>query len=90
MLTTPCVPCVMCHGSCVTCHKHYLFLLKNIYIYLDKLVELVGVGSVINGAYPSSLIENYIYIYIYTLNKYFVTVQTWTTKIGLPKKRTDF
>ena len=50
---------VMCHVSCVTCHvsRHlshvklyiYIFILK---IKLDKVVELVGGWSVINGAYP--------------------------------------
>ena len=50
---------VMCHVSPVTCHlSHVIFL----FIFLDKkkyplekmdkVVELVGGGSVINGAYP--------------------------------------
>ena len=56
---------VMCHLSHVTCKKKlfYIFLYKNNkeeeekYIYypsekLDKVVELIGGGSVINGAYP--------------------------------------
>ena len=52
---------VMCHLSPVTCHLSHVK--KNIFIYLkkkkiipsqklDKVVELVGGGSVINGAYP--------------------------------------
>ena len=64
------VPCVTCHLSCVscqvsrvTCHMSFFFssffiqkinikkILKN---KLDNVVELVGGGSVINGAYPSS------------------------------------
>ena len=51
---------VTCHVSPVTCHmsKNMLHVLnkENIYIYpsekFDKVVELVGGGSVINGAYP--------------------------------------
>ena len=44
---------VTCHVSCVTCHMshvtcHFFFL-------LDKVLELIGGGSVINGATPSSL-----------------------------------
>ena len=57
------VSCVMCHVSHVTCHmsKYYFltfFYLKKIYGFslylkkLDKVVELVGGESVINGAYP--------------------------------------
>ena len=42
---------VRCHVSRVTCQvsrvRHNFFLL-----FLDKVVELVGEGSVINGAYP--------------------------------------
>ena len=61
--------CVMCHMSPVTCHVsritcHMSHVKKNyIYIYffliilqkkLDKVVELVGGGSVINRPAPSS------------------------------------
>ena len=48
--------CVMCHMSPVTCHLSLVKkILKknnnNIFLwFLDKLVELVGRGSVINGA----------------------------------------
>ena len=51
----------MCHVSCVTCHVSHItrFFLIYTYIYIfclfkksDKVVELVGGGSVINGAYP--------------------------------------
>ena len=55
-----CVTChlapVMCHQSCFTCHMStflYLYILKN---KLDIVVELVGGGSVINGATLSSLV----------------------------------
>ena len=34
--------CVKCHMSHVTSHM----------FFLDKVVKLIGVGSVINGAYP--------------------------------------
>ena len=55
---------VTCHLSFVTCHlPHvyfifiFIFIIKKIYIYseekkLDVVVELVGGGFVINGAYP--------------------------------------
>ena len=39
---------VTCHLSRVTCHMYFFFPEKK----LDKVVELVGGGSVINGAYP--------------------------------------
>ena len=44
---------VMCHMSCVTCHVSGLtcHLIKK-YKKVDKVVELVGGGSVINRAYP--------------------------------------
>ena len=38
--------CVMCHMSCLMCHM-FLFSL----FFLDAHMELVGGGSVINGAY---------------------------------------
>ena len=38
----------MCHVSPVTCQKKILTLKKK----MEKVVELVGGGSVINGAYP--------------------------------------
>ena len=49
--------CVTCHVSPVTCYLFiYLFFYQIIIILslkkLDKRVELVGGGSVINGAYP--------------------------------------
>ena len=54
------VSCAMCHVSRVTSQKKvftciYLYFVYYIYIFLlfvDKVVELVGGGSVINGAYP--------------------------------------
>ena len=48
------VSCVMCHVSRVTCHvshitcQDFLFL----FFFSDKVVKLIGGGSVINGAYP--------------------------------------
>ena len=63
-----CSPDTMCHVSCVTCHmshitchvspvtcknkKNYVFIEKKGRTKLDKGVELVGGGSVMNGAYP--------------------------------------
>ena len=53
---------VMCHLSPVTCQKYlffYIFIIKKnkkkikiLQKILDKVVELVRGGSVINGAYP--------------------------------------
>ena len=56
----------MCHVSAVTCHLspvmcHLSHVKKKLYIYfflflqkkLEKVVELVGGGSVINGAYTN-------------------------------------
>ena len=49
---------VRCHLSPVTCHVSPTTCKKKIYIKkilnkkLDKVVELVGVGAGINGAYP--------------------------------------
>ena len=39
---------VTCHMSRVTCHL-FIFLL---FFFLDKVVKLIGGGSVMNGAYP--------------------------------------
>ena len=48
----------MCHVSCVTCHLSHVKLFFSNFFYplkkLDKVVELVGGGSVISRAYPSS------------------------------------
>ena len=49
---------VMCHVSHVRCHVSGVRCqVSNIIIisFVYKVVELVGGGSVINGAYPSSL-----------------------------------
>ena len=57
---------VMCHMSCVTCHvshvtchmSHVIYYMSHVFfslfflLFLDKMVGLVGGGSVINGAYP--------------------------------------
>ena len=48
--------CVKYHVSHVTCHMSYVQRRNFLYIYFpDKVVKLVGGGSVINGATPSSL-----------------------------------
>ena len=42
---------VTCHVSCVTCHmSHVTFFFSS--SFSDKVVKLIGGGSVINGAYP--------------------------------------
>ena len=50
---------VTCHMSHVTCHmSQFYFIFIYIYVYIfffffsDKMVKLIGGGSVINGAYP--------------------------------------
>ena len=48
---------VMCHMSHVTCHLSHVkifffYIFFNPLNIFDKVVELVGGGSVINGAYP--------------------------------------
>ena len=56
-----CVAChvshVTCHVSCVTCHVshvmcHMSHVTCKIFFYSDKVVRLIGGGSVINEAYP--------------------------------------
>ena len=56
-----CALCVICHVSRVTCHvSHVTCQLSHVFFFffflffkkMDKGVELVGGGSVINGAYP--------------------------------------
>ena len=45
--------CVTCHVSHVTCHvSHVTCHMSHVKKKFDKVVELVGGGSVINGAYP--------------------------------------
>ena len=47
---------VTCHMSCVTSHLKYIF--QFIYFFsssFDKVVKIVGGGSVINAAYPFNL-----------------------------------
>ena len=52
------VSCVMCHVSYVTCHvSHITCHMSHVTIFFflffsDKVVKLIGGGSVINGAYP--------------------------------------
>ena len=49
------VSCVMCHVSHVTCHMSHVKCNKSHFFFSDKLVKLVGGGSVINGAILSCL-----------------------------------
>ena len=49
MFTPHHVSHVTCHVSCVTCHMSHVMCN---FSFLDKTVEPVGGGSVINGAYP--------------------------------------
>ena len=51
---------VMCHMSYVTCHMSRVMChrsLKKLNKKSDKVVELVGGGSVINGAYPVQFVH---------------------------------
>ena len=48
---------VRCHVSGVTCHNFFLFFFFSSF-FIDKVLELVGGGSFINGATPSSF-KNY-------------------------------
>ena len=41
---------VTCHVSVVTCHVFFCDVF--FVVFLDKMMGLVGGGSVINGAYP--------------------------------------
>ena len=51
------VSCVMCHVSCVMCHvSRVTSHTKKKKKKKDKVVKLVGGGSVINRAIPSSLL----------------------------------
>ena len=45
------VSCVMCHVSHVTCPCHMSHFFSSSF-FSDKVVKLIGGGSVINGAYP--------------------------------------
>ena len=49
---------VRCHVSGVTCH-HIFFSFFSSSFFIDKVLVLVGGGSVINGATPSSF-KNYL------------------------------
>ena len=50
--------CVMCHMSCTTCQVSPVLNLKPIFFFPGKIEKLVGGGSVINGAIPSSLVKS--------------------------------
>ena len=43
---------VMCHVSRVTCHVSHVTCNFFSFFFSDKVVKLIGGGSVINGAYP--------------------------------------
>ena len=60
---------VMCQVSGVRCHVLYLsFFFSLIFSYLfDKVMELVGGGSVIKGAYPAHMVEGLIQSAIFFL-----------------------
>ena len=48
-----CSPPTMCHVSCVTCQVSGVTChVSRVTCFFDRVVELVGGGSVINGAYP--------------------------------------
>ena len=58
---------VTSHLSPVTCHMSKCSLKKKLFYLLkklDKVEELVGGGSVINGAYPVQFIVKYILLKI--------------------------
>ena len=53
MLHVTChMSCVMCHMSRVTCYMSHVTCHFFLLLFLDKVVKLIGGGSVINGAYP--------------------------------------
>ena len=49
--------CVMCHVSHVMCHYVFFVLFFSLF-FTDIVVTLVGGGSVVNGATPSSFLLN--------------------------------
>ena len=51
------IPCVMFHVSRAMCHVSHVT--KKYFFLLEKVVELVGRGSVINGLNPSSFVWNH-------------------------------
>ena len=60
-----CVRClmwrVMCQVSCVMCSMSHVFFSLFLFFpfFSDKVVELVGIGSVINRAYLPGLVSRY-------------------------------
>ena len=57
---------VTCHVSRVTCHMSLIFVFYFLFFCsssLEKVVELVGGGFVINGAIPSSSNTTYNFSY---------------------------
>ena len=48
------VSCVRCQVSGVACHVNIYSFFFVFFVFFDKVLGLVGGGSVINKAYPSS------------------------------------
>ena len=63
------MPRVTCHRSCVTCHMSHITFFS--LPFTDKVVKLVGWGSVINRAYPVYFLS------IQCTNRSLVTTVAW-------------
>ena len=68
-VTYICVTChmlhVIFHVSHVTCHMSQFFLLIFFFLFfLDKVVKLIGGGSVINRAYHLPLVYTFLYTFV--------------------------
>ena len=78
---------VTCHMSRVTCQmSHFFYIYMYIYIYiffLYKVVELIGGGSVINGATPSSF-PNYILHICHKYASKYIWIQINKNKLWVP------
>ena len=63
---------VTCHVSHVTCHmSRFFFFFFFSFLFSDKVVKLIGGGSVINGGLPRLVINNILFFTIQTLHKGF-------------------
>ena len=71
---------VMCHASCVTCQMWFLF---SPYFLKDKGVELVGGGSVNNGAYPVTTVSTHCDCPLTVYLNYKMEYSFWPLKNGL-------
>ena len=68
-----CLPLTMCHMSGVTCHmSHVRCQVSCVTFFLNKVVELIGEGSFINGAYPVQFLP-----YLHKLSLFY---QTWSSR----------